>query len=633
MVPFILLTASCLGAVRLPKLVSTGMVLQRNEKIKIWGWASPLEKIKITFNQKNYTTQAYKNGDWELTLPPLKAGGPYEMVISGENKIVVSDILIGDVWLCAGQSNMVLPMERVKEKYPTEIKNANYPQIRNFFIPTSSSVTKLNDDVSDGKWIATNPQSVLAFGATSYFFAQRLFSEYHVPIGIINASVGGTPIQAWISENGLRDMPPYVERLKNLKDTAFMYRLKNPSNPVIEPKVNAQTDEGLGGNLPWYDEKYDDKNWQLFWLPGYWADQGVKNLNGVVWFRKKIIVADSLAGKSAKLYMGRIVDADEVYVNGKLCGNTTYQYPPRRYTVNEGILKSGLNTIVVRVMNYSGKGGFVPEKPYYLVIGKQQVDLKGEWRYKVGQVFKPRVGQEKFSEQNEPTSLYNTMVAPLNRYALKGIVWYQGETNANDPSNYLQLMKSLISDWRTKWNALLPFIYVQLPNYMEVQYSPSESKWAEMREAQLKTLTVPKTGMAVTIDAGEWNDIHPLDKKTVGERSALLARAVAYGEPIIASGPLYKSFRLNGSEIIIDFTSVGSGLTTKDGGRLNQFAIAGADKKFVWAKAMIDGDKVVVSSVDVPNPKYVRYAWADNPLGANLQNKEGLLASPFRTEF
>jgi sialate O-acetylesterase len=626
------LASPCLANISLPKLVSNGMVLQRDSKIKIWGWAAPDEKITLTFVHKKYQTTTAKNGEWEIMLPSLKPGGPYAMTIIGTNKVIINDILIGDVWFCAGQSNMVLPMERVKEKYPDEIANANYPQIRNFFIPTTASILTKNKDVSNGSWVATDPKSVLGFGAATYFFAKRLFTEHQIPIGIINASVGGTPIQAWISESGLKEIDTYTTRLNKLRDTDFLTSLKNPPNPIIEPKIDQSTDDGLASNDPWYAENHDHSKWQKFWLPGYWTDQGIKNLNGVVWFRKDIFIPEGLSGKEAKLFMGRIVDADEVYVNGKLCGNITYQYPPRRYTIKPGILKAGLNTIVVRVINYSGKGGFVPDKPYYLAIGDEQIDLKGEWRFKVGQVFKPRVGNEKFAEQNEPTSLYNTMVAPVHNYVVKGILWYQGESNAGEPSNYQRLMQALIIDWRLKWANQLPFIFVQLPNYQDVQYSPAESNWAKIREAQLNSLVIPKTRMAVTIDVGEWNDIHPLDKKTVGERLALLARDIAYGEKIVASGPLFKSATIDGNKIVITFTNIGSGLQAKDGNKLYHFAIAGADKKFSWATAIINGDQVIVSANDVAKPAYVRYAWADNPSNANLYNKEGLPASPFRTD-
>jgi sialate O-acetylesterase len=631
--------------VRLPHLISDGMVLQRDAKIKLRGWAAPGEKIRLTFDHKNYKATADPAGKWMLVMAPMKAGGPYTMQIDASNRILLQDIWVGDVWFCSGQSNMVLNMERVKERYPAAIAEANYPQIRNYFVSTISDVSKQYDDLPPGSWQGADPQQVLNFGAASYFFARTLYLKYHVPIGIINSSVGGTPVQAWISGQGLKDITQYAQRLAQLQDTAYFNRISRRPIPRNDPDSKAgnapgtglQMDKGLRGPKTWYDTSYIPEGWHPFWLPGYWADQGIRDLNGVVWFRKEIEVPPSMTGKPARLFMGRVVDADIVYVNGVQSGATTYQYPPRRYVLPAGLLKPGKNIIVVKVVNTAGKGGFVPEKPYFLATGDDRIDLRGDWQYKVGQVFNPARGGGDgpfYSAQNEPTGLYNTMVAPAIDYTIKGFVWYQGEANTSRPKEYGTLLSALISDWRAKWNeGMLPFIYAQLPNFMETQYSPSESGWAELREQQLETLSVPNTGMAVTIDAGEWNDIHPLDKKDVGERLALAAEKLAYGESgLVASGPVYRSALVEGNKIRISFSSIGGGLTAKGGGELMQFAIAGSDRKYVWANARIEGDQVLVWSEAIDHPLYVRYAWSDNPDGANLYNKEGLPASPFTTD-
>ncbi|WP_342648165.1 sialate O-acetylesterase [Mucilaginibacter sp. CSA2-8R] len=626
---------------RLPQLVSDGMVLQRDQKINIWGWASPGEKLKVNFKGKTYKATTGADGKWMLQMPAIEAGGPYSMTINASNHVQLKDILVGDVWFCAGQSNMVTPMERVKERYPDEIANANYPQIRNFFVPTASDVIKEHNDLPPGKWMPATPVNVMNFGAVSYFMAKQLHLKYHVPIGIINSSVGGTPIQAWISKDGYRELPAYTNRLKQFSDSAFVNKINRPVQP--RPAASApfvQQDKGLAEPVKWFDNAYVPDGWHKFWLPGYWADQGVRGLNGVIWFRKEVDVPASMAGKAAKLFAGRIIDADETYVNGVKVGNITYQYPPRRYEVPAGLLKAGKNTIVVRITNTFGKGGFVPDKRYELTDGATTIDLRGDWLYKVGQVFKPlrrSMGDIEsgfaFSAQNEPTGLYNTMVKPAVDYGVKGFVWYQGESNAGNAKEYNSLLRALISDWRTQWhNAALPFIVIQLPNYGDTEYSPVESQWAELRDGQLKVLDIPKTALAVTIDLGEWNDIHPLNKKDVGDRVALAAEKLAYGNTkLVSSGPLYQSASIAGNKIIVSFTNTGSGLMAK-GGKLARFAIAGADKQFVWADAQIEGDKVSVSSPEVAEPKYVRYAWADNPEGANLYNKEGLPASPFRTD-
>jgi len=634
---FLLLTDLQVSAqVRLPALIANKMVLQRDMPVTLWGWAAPGERIELQFAGRCYKTRAAADSGWLVRLSAMKAGGPYTLDIRASNHVVIDDILVGDVWFCSGQSNMVLLMERVKEKYPEDIAQANFPQIRNFFVPTLSDITKVHNALPGSAWEEANPKNALAFGAAAYFFARDLYEKYHVPIGIINSSVGGTPIQAWISAAGFKDMPEYAARIARFNDSSYIDRISHPAMPPSPPEKAEHSDLGLSGPIKWYETAYVPVDWHPLWLPGYWSDQGVRGLNGIVWFRKEIDVPASMAGKPANLFVGRIVDADETYIDAVKVGNITYQYPPRRYEVPVGLLKEGKNLLVVRVTNTAGKGGFVPDKRYELTDGVTHIDLRGEWQYRVGEVFPQRdfSGPRPFSMQNEPTGLYNTMVAPVIRYGIKGFVWYQGEANTGNPKEYRQLLPALIADWRDKWQlGVLPFIYVQLPNYMEVQYSPSESQWAGLREAELDALSVPNTAMAVAIDAGEWNDVHPLDKKDVGDRLALGAEKIAYGDSsLVASGPIYQSARVDGNKIVVSFSSVGSGLVAKGGVELRQFAIAGGDKKFVWADARVEGDKVVVSSPDVPEPLYVRYAWADNPEGANLYNKEGLPASPFRTD-
>ncbi len=631
----LLLFGTANAQIKLPKLVRDSMVLQRDMKINIWGWASKGEKVTVKFNGKTYKTKTAANGKWMLQLASTKAGGPYTMEISGKNKIRLHDILIGDVWFCSGQSNMVHQMKLHSVKYPDEIANANFPEIRQFWVPNVTNLQEPQDDLSFGYWKSANPQDVLDFSAVAYFFAKALYEKYPVPIGLINSSWGGVPIEAFMSEDALKDFPSILSTVQKNKDTAYINSF-NRRRSVGNGNMPRPQDKGLTGTKPWYDPSYIPKEWRQIGIPGYWEDQGLKDLNGVVWYRKEIDVPASMTGVQAKVFLGRIVDADALYINGKEVGNTTYQYPQRRYTVPPDLLKAGKNLFVVRVTNNFGKGGFVPDKPYYLFAGSDTVDLKGYWQYKVGEVFAPRRGFGGgfgFSAQNAPTALYNTMVAPLINYAIKGIAWYQGEANTNHAAEYAKLQPAMIADWRNKWKeGDIPFLYVQLPGFMDYNYLPSESQWAELREAQLKSLSVPNTAMAVAIDLGEWNDIHPDRKKDVGDRLALAAEKIAYGENIVYSGPIYQSSTIDRNKIIISFTNVGSGLTTNDGEGPQEFAIAGSDKKFVWANAKIEGDKVVVWSDEIKDPKYVRYAWADDPVDPNLYNNEGLPASPFETE-
>lgn len=619
--------------VRLPRLIRDSMVLQRDTKLRLWGWASAGEKVQVKFQNKTYKTATGNDGRWSLFLPPQKAGGPYTMRIKGSNQITLKDVLVGDVWIASGQSNMVHQMSLHVERYADDIANANYPQIRHFWLPTMTDLQGPRKDLPTGSWKSANPKDVLQFSAVAYFFAKKIHDKYGVPIGIINASVGGTPIEAWTSEEGLKDFSSFVSTIQKNKDTAYV----NSANRAAQAWSNSlptPQDKGLQ-DTPWYSTAYVPKNWRTITVPGYWEDQGIRNLDGIVWYRKEIMVPPSMTGKPARIALGRIVDADVAYLNGQQVGTTGYQYPQRRYTVPAGLLKPGKNLLVVKVTNNSGRGGFVPDKPYFLVAGNDSLDLKGDWQYKVGTAFQPPKNfVAGISEQNQPTALYNAMLAPVTAHTIKGILWYQGESNTRNASEYEGLLTALIQDWRAKWQqGDVPFLFVQLPNYDDVQYLPTESPWAVMRNGIRKTLNVPATGMAVTIDVGEWNDIHPDRKKEVGERLALSAMKVAYGEKaIVHSGPLFQSASRDGNRITLSFTNTGSGLMTNDGEALSEFAIAGDDKKFVWANARIEGDKVIVWSDAVALPKYVRYAWADNPDNPNLYNKEGLPASPFEAE-
>ncbi len=642
----LLSSMTLIAQVRLPRLIRDSMILQRNAKINLWGWASKGEKVSVKFNNKTYRTKTGGDGKWMLQLPAMKAGGPYTMEVKGKNKITLHDILIGDVWFCSGQSNMVHQVKLHSVYYPDAIPGAHYPEIRQFWIPTLTNLQGPQDDLPDGYWKPAIPQDVGDFSAVAYFFARDLYQKYHVPIGIINASVGGTPIQAWMSEKSLKDFPSIMKIIERDQDTAYINGMKRRrlmgSKSMPRPK-----DEGLTGPIPWYDPSYIPTEWKQIGIPGYWDDQGIRDLNGVVWYRKEIEVPASMESKPARVFLGRIVDADVLYINGKEVGNTTYQYPQRRYTVPSGVLKAGENLFVVRVTSYFGKGGFVPDKPYYLFSGQDTVNLMGYWQYKVGEVFVPRRffggGGFGFSPQNEPTALYNAMVAPVIPYTIKGFVWYQGASNADHPENYEAMQESMIADWRAKWKeGNIPFLYVQLPGFGDYNYLPSEiSGWAKLRDAQLQCLSVPNTAMAVTIDLGEWNDIHPDRKKPVGDRLALAAEKIAYGADIVYSGPIYRSSSIEGNKIIISFAHVGGGLIFKDSSYSSPgqgeveggFTIAGANRRFVWAQAkIIAPDKVEVWSDNIKHPVAVRYAWADDPVVANLYNKKGLPASPFRTD-
>jgi sialate O-acetylesterase len=529
---------------------------------------------------------------------------------------------------------MELSMDRVKYRYPDVIANSDNPAIRQFVVPDAYNFKEPQEDLESGQWVSVNPERILDFTAVGYFFAKELFEDYSVPIGLINTSLGGSPAQAWLSEEALREFPEYLETAKKYKDDAYTEQIIENDNAISDEWHNRldQIDEGLQkGQRPWFDNAYDASEWANMEVPGYWADHELGPVNGVVWFRKEIHVPALMTGKPAKLWLGTIVDADTTYVNGEVVGSVSYKYPPRIYDIPSNLLKAGLNMITIRVINNAGRGGFLPEKPYELSTKEETIDLKGSWQYKLGAVMEPL--QDKTFIQWQPLGLYNAMIAPLLHYKIKGVIWYQGESNTAKPHEYHNLFSALITDWRAKWDqGDFPFLYVQLANFMEAEDNPCESEWAELREAQLQTLFTPNTAMAVTIDIGEWNDIHPINKEDVGKRLALAARKLAYGdEEVVYSGPLFKSMKIDGNKVILSFTNIGSGLMIKGGDELKHFAIAGTEKKFVWSKAIIEGDRVIVWSDDIIAPVAVRYGWADNPEGANLYNKEGLPASPFRT--
>ncbi|UCH14627.1 MAG: beta galactosidase jelly roll domain-containing protein, partial [Bacteroidales bacterium] len=611
---YLIISLTAKGQVSLPKLISDGMVLQRDADIKIWGWAAAGEQITVSFNDSVYEAIADDTGEWEAILSSLKAGGPFTMIVSGSNTITINDILVGDVWVCSGQSNMELSMKRASPLYETEIANSENQCIRYFEVPKKYYFNAPKKDIIGGKWISAGPDNILKFSAVSYFFAHELYKKTKTPVGLINSSLGGSPAEAWMSEDALKAFPEHYNEAQQFKDTSLIRKIKASDKIRFNTWYSklGKSDAGYKDtDNPWRSPDLNTSDWPIMKVPGYWSDEEIGNVNGVVWFRKKIQVPASMTGKPAKLLLGRIVDADSVFINGIFVGSTSYQYPPRRYDVPSDLLKEGENTIAVRVISNIGKGGFVSDKPYMLVAGEQKIDLKGDWQYKLGAKMEPLQSQTFI--RWKPAGLYNAMISPLINYSIKGVIWYQGESNAGRPEEYVSLFPALINNWREKWKqGSFPFLYVQLPNFMKPSEHPSESNWALTREAQLKALSLPNTGMAVAIDIGEWNDIHPLNKKDVGCRLALAAQKVAYNDnKVVYSGPIYHSMEKKGNKIILTFSNTGSGLEVKGGGELKYFSIAGTDKKFIWATAKIENKKVIVWNDKIQNPVAVRYAWAD----------------------
>jgi len=626
------LLLSCLSAranISLPRILSSDMVIQRDAEIPVWGWADPGEKVTATIGADSVTTVTGKDGRWILNLPEKHAGESFDISIQGNNSIVLNNVLAGDVWVCSGQSNMQTTISRIAERYPKEIATCTNPNLRMFTAPTAYNFHAPQDDLPSGEWLEFTPQNVPPMSGVAFFFARKLYAETGVPIGIINVSLGGSPIAAWLGEDALAKFPDLLKEALRWRDDklieeteAYNHTIENAWYGTLD-----RTDPGLKPGKEWFLDDVNTSNWTTaVSIPGDMASQGIDSM-GTIWLRKEIDLPADLAGQPALLRLGTIYHADTAYINGQKVGQTYYEYPPRRYSVSSGILKAGRNILTIRLTCPGGRGAaFTLDKPYQLEVGGKIFDLKGQWLCQRGSVMPPKGPGTGISMK--PMGLHNGMLGPISRLHVKGVVWYQGESDTWQPQRYGKLLQALVADWRSMWGNV-PVILQQLPNFMEPTTGPAESGWADMRETQRKALAIPNTAMAVAIDLGEWNDIHPLNKKDVGDRIGLAALKLAYGQDIVASGPLYRSVRIEGNKAILSFDSIGSGLVAKDGPELRQFTIAGADGIFHSAKAEIRDDTVVVWSDEVPAPVKVRYAWASNPQGANLYNKEGLPASPF----
>jgi len=629
-----LICYSLYADVTLPKIFSDNMVLQRNKQIPVWGWANPNEKITIQFDHQTKKTKADKNGKWMVKLDNESAGGPYQLIVKGKNTIIINDVLVGEVWICSGQSNMEMPIEGWGKinNYKEEIADANYPMIRHFKVPNKVSSVPLND-VSGGAWQICSPATAGDFSAVAYFFGRELYNKLKVPIGLLNTSWGGTIVETWTSRKAFENS----DEFKNM--IAGMPSLDLDSLAKVKTAEAKKRIEALQGSLTstdadrWKDIKTDDSKWPQMQIPNLWESQQIGDLDGIVWFRKTINISAEDAGKAATLFLSMIDDNDITYVNGVKVGNTDGYNVKRKYAIPPGILKEGDNVIAVRVEDTGGGGGIYGDSAdMKITIGNDVINLPGKWKYRVEKISdaSTSVGPNSY-----PTLLFNAMVNPLIPYAMEGVIWYQGESNAGRAFQYSKAFPLMINDWRSRWGeGDFPFYFVQLASFNAANgNSNSGSTWAELRESQTKTLSLPNTGMAVTTDIGNPTDIHPKDKQDVGKRLAAIAFHNVYGENNVYSGPMYQSMKTDGNKIRISFTNIGSGLMVKDKyGYLKGFEIAGADKKFHYAKAYIDGSDVVIYADEVAVPVAVRYGWADDAGDDNLFNKEGFPASPFRTD-
>ncbi|MGI5974720.1 MAG: sialate O-acetylesterase [Paludibacter sp.] len=645
---FTLLCTLCMTSVQaqisLSSLFTDNMVLQQQTDAPIWGKAKAKQQIDIfsSWNQQTQTVVANEQGIWKANLATPEAGGPYEIIVSSgkKEKISLKNVLIGEVWLCSGQSNMEWRLREGLVNQQQEIAAADFPKIRMVTIKKETAFVPVDEcTIVNDTWQICSPETVGEFSAVAYFFGKNLHENLNVPIGLINSSWGGTVAQAWTEGDYLLQMPYYQDNVQRIRqmpsDKQELERIYQQSMESWLQELNTK-DQGIeNGKLVWTDKGFDDADWFDFPVPGMAQTNGMTPKNGIFWFRKEVDIPTSWSGQEITINMGPIDDDDFTYFNGELIGQTEGWMSPRNYKIPGKLVKPGKSVIAIRVMDTGGEGGLGGDAAsYWLSSSKGKIDISGNWKTKLSldlNAIGP-MPRRLDGNANEPTVLYNAMINPLVPYAFKGAIWYQGESNAGLAVQYRDLLPLMINSWRKQFGHEFPFYIVQLANFTKLQTEPVESSWAELREAQSLTAKyLNNTGIAVTIDIGEADDIHPRNKQDVGKRLALAARAQTYGEKIPYSGPVYKTYKIEGNSIRLSFEHTDGGLQTKNGEKLQGFTIAGADHKFYWADAGIEGDEIIVSSPEVKFPVAVRYAWADNPI-CNLYNGAGLPASPFRTD-
>jgi len=640
--------------IRLPAIIADSMVLQQHSDAPLWGWASPGEKIVVNGSWKmgsGVSTTAGADGKWMVKIQTPAAGGPYTITLRGTVTIVLKGILIGEVWLCSGQSNMEMPVQGWMNAPITHSKETlatagDYPGIRLFTVKQKVSYTPEEDVV--GSWASSSPQSVAAFSATAYFFGRELARRLKVPVGLIHSSWGGTVAEAWTSGKALTTLGDFnsaLVRVDSIQRNIAALIKEDRENELTWKAMQAKTGE------PYPGSGFNDDDWKTMRLPTLWENAGYPDLDGIVWFRKVVTVPDGWVGRKLKLHLGPIDDDDITYFNGTKIGSTAGDgawFVPRNYEIPGELVKAGGNVIAIRVADNAGGGGIYgdpsllrlshvvnPSSERSDSIPEESISLAGDWKFLIA-AEKPRPAI--VNNPNVPTVLYNGMIAPLIPFSIRGALWYQGEANVGRAAQYERLFPLMIADWRSRWKkGNFPFYFVQIAPF---HYGGDSIQAAALRDAQRKTLSTVNTGMVVTSDIGEYGNIHPANKEEVGRRLSLWALANTYGEKgILFSGPLYKDMQVQGQKVVVSFT-YGEGLHTRGKvpgdkaggtGEVKGFEIAGADGRWVPAVATLQGDQVIVQGKGVSSPVAVRYNWSATS-EASLFNKEGLPASSFSTK-
>ncbi len=621
---------------RLARIFGDGVVLQRATPVPVWGTSEPGAGVVVSLRGQTVRATANAIGAWRVQLAAMPAGGPFILTVrAGRDSLILRDVVIGDVWLASGQSNMEWRLRDANDG-AQEAASAHDPQLREFKVPTSWSWTA-EDELAAGSWSSADAAHAGDFSAVGYFFAREVRKATGVPIGIVNSSWGGSAIAPWLSQQALA-----LESTDWVAIRSTEERYQSTMRDALRAKVGAvlpTVDSGLvSGRAVWADPAFNDSTWGTLVVPGAWERSGYGGMDGVAWYRTSFTLSAADLQHVVRVAVGAVDDQDITYVNGTEVGRTDSYAAARLYTVPATALRPGRNVLAVRVTDGGGDGGIMGNADQvYLQVGEERRAFAREWRFKVATV---SIGEDGQHLNKIPGVLYNRMVHPLLPFPIKGVIWYQGESNANTEAQsraYRQEFTTLIQSWRREWGGGrgdFPFLWVQLPNYGALDATPPvHSAWATMRESQSAALSLPKTGQAITIDIGDPTNIHPRNKRDVGHRLAVLAQSIAYRLPVVASGPTYRSHLVSGDRIDVRFDHATGGLESRgDNGRVGGFAIAGADGKFVWADARIVGGVVQVSNAAVPAPKVVRYAWGDSPVGAQLFNREGLPAAPFRTD-
>ncbi len=637
--------------VTLNGVFSDHMVLQRDARVPVWGSADPGESVTVTVGDQKVQATANDAGKWKVVLNPLKVGGPYTVEVSGRNKITLSDVLAGDVWLCSGQSNMAFSMSWIKNvpAYQDDLKTADFPNIRQGHVAQTPSVRPL--DSTPVKWEVCAPDTVGDFTAAGFYFARDLQKELRIPIGLILSAWGGTSAESWTSIDALNTVPAFKQRAQDqLKNLAGLPAQIKNFPALLEAWENkyGRTDTGNEGEAKgWAAPDADTSGWKAGKLNATWKENGFPN-GGIIWLRKEINVPASAAGKAFRLDLGQLDEQfSTTYFNGVKQGESGHKAPEfysgyAGCSIPGNLVKMGKNVLAIRFVSAEGDKRGTSRKPDALGLFPLGVSgLDDNCLTRAEKEFPPlplealaeKPACPKGDAPHTSSLLFGGMINPIIPFAIKGCIWYQGEQDGSRGKAYRTLLPLMINDWRARWGeGDFPFLVQQLPNWGAVSKDPQESGWASLREAQAHTAqTLPNVGLSVAIDIGEINNVHPQNKREVGRRLALVALATVYGKPVAYTGPVYDSMAVEGPAIRLKFTH-SEGLKASDGQPLKTFAIAGDDHHFVWGDAKIDGDTVLVSGANVPKPVAVRYAWADSPQGCNLTNSSDLPAVPFRTD-